>query len=172
MEVKARALREEERRKKLAELEEQLIEAETTARVQAWVESKVTDALGSDVVQRSLQQRLEQERKLLEQQVHEELNRERQLAEEAERGRREAIDQQKLELRKLEEERQQMEQAVKAKQQQEDEHEAQRRFAELAAKMREADERRRREQQQEKERREKGKNRVDAGRPKFSFKLG
>ncbi|KAL4852697.1 putative dolichyl pyrophosphate Man9GlcNAc2 alpha-1 [Chlorella vulgaris] len=172
MEVKARALREEERRKKLAELEEQLIEAETTARVQAWVESKVTDALGSDVVQRSLQQRLEQERKLLEQQVHEELNRERQLAEEAERGRREAIDQQKLELRKLEEERQQMEQAVKAKQQQEEEHEAQRRFAELAAKMREADEWRRREQQQEKERREKGKNRVDAGRPKFSFKLG
>lgn len=55
--------------RKLAELEEQLIEAETTARVQAWVESKVTDALGSDVVQRSLQQRLEQERKLLEQQV-------------------------------------------------------------------------------------------------------
>ncbi len=55
--------------RKLVELETQLIEAETAARVQAWVESKVAEALASEVVQQSLQQQLEEKRKLLAQQV-------------------------------------------------------------------------------------------------------
>jgi hypothetical protein len=51
------------------ELEAQLVEAEVAARVQAWVENRVSEALVSEVVQQSLQERLEAERKLLEAQV-------------------------------------------------------------------------------------------------------
>ena len=117
--------------RKLGELEAQLIEEETAQRITALVEARVAAALSSEVVQLSLQRRLEEERQLLEDQVNAELERERQAAEEAERQRREAIERQKQELRKLEGERQQMEAAVKARHEQEEQAEAQRRFQEL-----------------------------------------
>ncbi|KAI7845169.1 hypothetical protein COHA_001214 [Chlorella ohadii] len=171
MEAKARALREEERRRKLAELEAQLIEEETVARVSEAVEARVAEALASEAVQQSLQQRLEEERRHIEDAVNEELDRERQAAEEAERQRREAIEQQKAELRRLEEQRAQTEAAAKQRQEAEEQAEAQRRFQELQAKMREAEERRKQEAAAEKERRLQ-KNNAAGNRPKFSFKLG
>lgn len=45
------------------------MELEVAARVQAWVEDRVSEALASEVVQHSLEERLEEERRLLEAQV-------------------------------------------------------------------------------------------------------
>lgn len=56
-------------RRKLAELEAQLIEEETAARITEAIEARVAEALASEAVQQSLQQRLEEERRNLEQQV-------------------------------------------------------------------------------------------------------
>ncbi len=53
-------------RRKLAELEAQLIEEETVARVSEAVEARVAEALASEAVQQSLQQRLEEERRHIE----------------------------------------------------------------------------------------------------------
>ena len=55
--------------RKLAELEAQLIEEETAARVSEAVEARVAEALASEAVQQSLQQRLEEERRHIEQAV-------------------------------------------------------------------------------------------------------
>lgn len=55
--------------RKLAELEEQLIEEEVARRVKEQIEERVKAAMSSDAVQQSLQARLEAERKVLEGQV-------------------------------------------------------------------------------------------------------
>lgn len=53
-------------RRKLAELEAQLVEEETAARISEAVEAWVAEALASEAVQQSLQQRLEEERRHIE----------------------------------------------------------------------------------------------------------
>ncbi len=55
--------------RRLDELEARLVEEETALRVQQLVEAKVGEVLGSDVVQQTLQQRLEDERRKMEEQA-------------------------------------------------------------------------------------------------------
>lgn len=55
--------------RKRAELEEMLITEEVAQRVKEQIEERVRAAMGSDAVQQSLQARLEEERKVLEEQV-------------------------------------------------------------------------------------------------------
>lgn len=55
--------------RKLSELEAQLVEEEVAARITEVIEARVAEALASEAVQQSLQQRLEDERRQLEEQV-------------------------------------------------------------------------------------------------------
>jgi hypothetical protein len=59
--------------RKLEELEAKLVEEETAMRVQQLIDAKVAEVLGSDVVQQTLQQRLEDERRRMEGQVRQEV---------------------------------------------------------------------------------------------------
>lgn len=56
-------------RRRLADVEARLVEEETALRVQQLVDAKVSEVMGSDVVQQTLQRRLEEERKQMEEQV-------------------------------------------------------------------------------------------------------
>ncbi|KAJ9504836.1 hypothetical protein QJQ45_030524, partial [Haematococcus lacustris] len=162
----------EELAKLRLDLAERLAADEVARRVDTLVEERVAAALGSDEVRRELAQRLDRERRLLEEQVEAELVAERQRIARDVDAARTAIAAKEQELAELEAAQEQAEQ-VAAKQREEAEARAlEVRLAELEARQATARQEQERRRREEASRRKEQQRILGKGRVKLSFSLG